>query len=137
MAEQVEFFGLWQHRGKALTVLDPACALIVVDLQQDLMGLPGVPIPLPEVVERASELAVDFRRTGRPVVLVNVAGGAPGRTDGDPDPKPKPVPAPEVAAVVDALDPQPSDLRVTKATWGAFTGTCSMPSSGSWASNRS
>ncbi|MEJ0040895.1 MAG: isochorismatase family protein [Rhizomicrobium sp.] len=63
-----------------VTTLDPKTALIVVDLQKGIVGLPCVH-PIGEVVERARSLADAFRRRGLPVVLVNVAGGAPGRTE--------------------------------------------------------
>ncbi len=64
----------------ALTTLDPKTALIVIDLQKGLVALSTVP-PIDEVVKQASALAAAFRRHGLPVVLVNVAGGAPGRTE--------------------------------------------------------
>jgi nicotinamidase-related amidase len=53
-------------------------------------------------------------------VLVNVAGGAPGRTA-------QPSAAGALPAgwteLIPELDRQPSDHLVTKRTWGAFTGT--------------
>ena len=103
----------------ALTTLDAKTALIVIDLQRGIVALPTAQ-PTGEVVERAAALAAAFRRHGLPVVLVNVAGGAPGRTDqarhtGD-------FPA-EFIELVPELNAQPSDHRVTKRTWGAFTNT--------------
>src|SRR5262249_26358813 len=73
-----------------------------------------------EVVERAARLAAAFRRHGLPVVLVNVAGGAPGRTE-----RPRPggeLPA-DWAELVPELDPQPGDVRRTKHPWGAVPDT--------------
>ena len=35
----------------------------------------------PEIVQRSAALAARFREKGLPVVLVNVAGGAPGRNE--------------------------------------------------------
>jgi nicotinamidase-related amidase len=64
----------------ALTTLDPTTALLVIDLQQGIVSLPAA-APVAEVIERARALADAFRRYGLPVVLVNVAGGAPGRTE--------------------------------------------------------
>jgi nicotinamidase-related amidase len=63
----------------ALTALDPNTALIVIDLQSGIVAYPTVH-PIGEVVKQASALADAFRRHDLPVVLVNVAGGAPGRT---------------------------------------------------------
>ena len=104
----------------ALTALDPNVALIVVDLQKGIAGLPTVH-PMGEVVKRAAALADAFRRRGRPVVLVNVAGGAPGRTEQPPRAR---GPLPDGwTDFVPELDRQPHDHVVTKRTWGAFTGT--------------
>ncbi|MGV7245230.1 isochorismatase family protein, partial [Caballeronia sp. M23-90] len=63
----------------AVTTLDPNTALIVVDLQKGLVGSP-FSHPIDKVVERSCALLHAFRERGLTVVLVNVAGGAPGRT---------------------------------------------------------
>jgi nicotinamidase-related amidase len=63
----------------AVTTLDPKTALIVVDLQKGLLGSPFIH-PVDKVVERSRVLLDAFRARGLPVVLVNVAGGASGRT---------------------------------------------------------
>ncbi|WFU82262.1 isochorismatase family protein [Bradyrhizobium sp. CIAT3101] len=103
----------------ALTLLDPITALVIVDLQRGIVDLPSVP-PMGDVVARASALAAAFRRHHQPVVLVNVAGGAPGRTE-----RPRPRgPFPDGwTDLIPELDQQPSDLTVTKRTWGAFAST--------------
>lgn len=103
----------------ALTTLDPTTALIVVDLQTGIVGLPVIH-PAGDIVARARALADAFRARGLPVVLVNVAGGAPGRTE-----QPRPT-APRPAGwadLVPELNRQPADILVTKRTWGAFAGT--------------
>jgi nicotinamidase-related amidase len=61
----------------ALTKLDAVAALIVIDLQKGIVGLPTVH-PAGEIVGRAAQLARAFRERGLPIVLVNVAGAAPG-----------------------------------------------------------
>ncbi|HWF01461.1 MAG TPA: isochorismatase family protein [Caulobacteraceae bacterium] len=100
----------------AATTLDPQTALIVVDLQKGIVA----GHPLGPVIERARMLAEAFRARGLPVVLVNVAGGAPGRTE-----QPRPGgPFPEGwTDLIAELDQQPSDILVTKRTWGAFAST--------------
>jgi nicotinamidase-related amidase len=103
----------------ALTTLDAKTALIVIDLQRGIVALPVVH-PASEIVQRSVTVLDAFRRHGLPVVLVNVAAGAPGRTDqgrhtGD-------FPA-GFADLVPELNQQPSDHLVTKRTWGAFTNT--------------
>jgi nicotinamidase-related amidase len=102
-----------------LTALDPKTALIVVDLQKGIIGSPSAH-PIGEVVERAHSLAAVFRRHGLPVALVNVAGGAPGRTERPPriDVFPE-----GWTDLIPELDQQPSDIVVTKRTWGVFAST--------------
>jgi nicotinamidase-related amidase len=102
-----------------LTKLDTNAALIVIDLQKGITSSPTVH-PAAEVVDRAAHLARAFRQRGLPVVLVNVTGEAPGRTN---SPMPKSTRPPDWAELVPELDPQPDDYLVTKQRWGAFLGT--------------
>ena len=67
----------------AVTQLDPKTALLVIDLQKGLMSFPTAH-PIGNVVKLARQLLDAFRRHHLPVVLVNVAGGAPGRTESPP-----------------------------------------------------
>ncbi|MDI7775724.1 isochorismatase family protein [Asticcacaulis sp. EMRT-3] len=102
-----------------VTTLDAQTALIVVDLQKGITAYPTAH-PIAGVIEKAAQLTEAFRRKGLPVVLVNVTGGAPGRSE-TPRP-PRDFPA-DFADLVPELNPQASDHLVTKRTWGAFTGT--------------
>ncbi len=102
-----------------LTQLDAVAALIVIDLQKGIVGLP-LADPAGEVVGRAARLAAAFRAAGLPVVLVNVAGQAPGRTDAGPHTFAFP---PGWADLVPELGRHPDDLVVTKHRVSAFTGT--------------
>jgi nicotinamidase-related amidase len=103
----------------ALTRLDEKCALIVIDLQKGIVGMPTVH-PAHEIVARCDQLARAFRRHSLPVVLVNVTGSAPGRTDAQ---RPVFSPPPDWTELVPELEQQPSDYLVTKQRWGAFLGT--------------
>ena len=103
----------------AVTTLDPETALIVVDLQKGLVGSPFIH-PVDKVVERSRALLDAFRALGLPVVLVNVAGGAPGRTEQPPRQRSFP---PGSTDFIPEIDPQPADIVVTKRTWGAFAST--------------
>jgi nicotinamidase-related amidase len=104
----------------ALTTLDPNTALLVVDLQKGIVAMtPGERIA--GVVERARALVDAFRRLGLPVVLINVNGGAPGRTE---QPRPNLGALPESwTDFIPELNRQPGDIVVTKRTWGAFAST--------------
>jgi nicotinamidase-related amidase len=102
-----------------VTILDPKTALIVIDLQQGIVSLPTVH-PIGDVVKNASALADEFRRHGLPVVLVNVDGGAPGRTE---QPRRTAAFPAGWTDLIPELNQQPSDIVVTKRTWGAFAST--------------
>jgi nicotinamidase-related amidase len=103
----------------ALTTLDLKTALIVIDLQRGIVGLPAAH-PIEGVVKHASALATAFRHHGLPVVLVNVDGGAPGRAEQSRHRGELPA---DWAELVPELNQQAGDHTVTKRTWGAFTGT--------------
>ncbi|WP_329175595.1 isochorismatase family protein [Streptomyces sp. NBC_01477] len=122
----------------ALTTIDPTSALVVIDLQKgivparkDVPAAADAPASADAsaasaapVVRHAARLATAFRRRGLPVVLVNVTGRAPGRTDagrsggggGAAFP-------PGWADLVDELDVQPTDHLITKRRRSAFHDT--------------
>jgi len=101
-----------------LSQIDPIAALVVIDLQKGVLGMPTVH-PTADIVARSARLAQAFRDKGLPVVLVNVTGRAPGRT-GNPRPFNPPAGWEELTPELNA---QPSDYRVTKQNIGAFYGT--------------
>jgi nicotinamidase-related amidase len=102
-----------------VTALDPQTALIVVDLQKGIVGMQTIH-PIAEVIGRTRSLVDAFRRNELPVVLVNVAGVAPGRTE-----QPRRVHSfPEdFTDLIPELDAKPDDIFITKRTWGAFANT--------------
>lgn len=99
-----------------LTTLDPTVALVLIDLQRGIAGQPG----FAGTVANAAALAAAFRAHDLPVVLVNVTGQAPGRTDVTLPALDRPA---DWAELLPELDQQPGDLRVAKQHWGAFIGT--------------
>jgi nicotinamidase-related amidase len=102
-----------------LTKLDTTAVLVVIDLQKGIVGLPTVH-PVGEVIGRTAQLARVFRARGLPVVLVNVTGRAPGRTDAG---APKFSFPADWAELVPELQQHPDDHIVSKQRWGAFIGT--------------
>ena len=102
-----------------LTTLDPSTALVIIDLQKGIVALPFVH-PIDRVVERSRALLDTFRKRGLPVVLVNVAGGAPGRTQAPRHSGPFEA---DWTELIPELDQQTTDIFVTKKTWGAFANT--------------
>ncbi|MDB5707916.1 MAG: hydrolase [Sphingomonas bacterium] len=108
--------------------LDPATtALILVDLQNGIVGMQIAPRSGPEVVETAKALAARFRAAGAPVVQVHVgwrADGAdrPSQAADRPSPFP-PGGLPEAFTQFSDGVREPGDIAVLKHHWGAFTGT--------------
>ena len=103
----------------SISVLDPTVALVVIDLQKGILALPAPGLVGP-VLQHSRQMADAFRARKLPVVLVNVAGGAPGRNE---LPHSDAVPPADWVELSAEIDPQPGDHYVTKRTWGAFTGT--------------
>ena len=100
-----------------ITELDPVTALLVVDLQKGVMTMPVEPSP-ESVLANAVRLIDAFRARGLPVVLINAAGGAPGRTEfSGVAPMARPEGWDELVA---ELGSHPDDILITKRTWGAF-----------------
>jgi nicotinamidase-related amidase len=102
-----------------VTTLDQKTALIVVDLQKGIIDSPFIH-PIAGVIERTCALLNAFRQRDLPVVLVNVAGGAPGRTE---QPRRFSTLPEGFSDLIPELDRQASDIVVTKRTWGAFAST--------------
>ncbi|MDR3493136.1 MAG: isochorismatase family protein [Ancalomicrobiaceae bacterium] len=103
-----------------VTTLDRTTALVVVDLQQGIVAmLPAEQAA--DIVRRAGRLADAFRAAGLPVVLVNVAGMAPGRTDSQ---MRLALPLPDGwTDLASGLGHAQTDITVTKRSWGAFSTT--------------
>lgn len=100
------------------TTVDPRTALVVIDLQKGIATLPPADAARAAIANAAKLIEV-FRAKRRPVVLVNVVGGAPGRTDNKPGGD-RPA---DWAELLPDLGYAPDDIHLSKKTWGAFTGT--------------
>jgi nicotinamidase-related amidase len=103
----------------ALSTLDPQTALIIIDLQKGIVSLP-LAHPVAEVLRNARALADAFRAHSLPVVLVNVAGIPPGRTEQARHLRDFPE---GWTDLIPELGLQPTDRRVTKYSAGAFAKT--------------
>jgi len=98
--------------------LDANAALIVIDMQKGIVALPTAH-PMAGLIDNVAALCRAFRARGLPVVLVNVAGRAPGRVEATLNF----TPPPDWAELIPELDRQASDETVTKMNVGAFYGT--------------
>ena len=101
------------------TKLDTKAALIVIDLQKGIVSIPTVH-PATEIISRAAQLLSAFRKRSLPVVLVNVTGRPPGRTDEGTRTFSFPR---EWAELVPELQQHSNDHLVSKQRPGAFIGT--------------
>ncbi len=99
-----------------LTKLDINSALVVIDLQKGIVGLPTVH-PISEIISRTAGLARAFREQGLPVILVNVTGAAPGRTEAGPHNFSFP---PDWTELLPELEQHPEDHTISKRRSGAF-----------------
>jgi nicotinamidase-related amidase len=104
-----------------MIALDPrTTALVLIDLQNGILGRKLAPVSADELVARGKALAEKFRAARVPVVLVNAAPklDGPERQVDEPSALPKTLPlgfvdlAPGLA--------ESGDILITKSTWGAF-----------------
>ena len=94
--------------------------MIVIDLQKGIVSGDFIH-PIADVVDRTRALIDVFHAKNLPVVLVNVAGRAPGRTEQGP--RVGHAFAEGWADLLPQLNRQPADIAVTKRSWGAFATT--------------
>jgi nicotinamidase-related amidase len=106
--------------------LDPKkTALVIIDLQQGIVGRETAPYPASQVVERSARLAKKLREKGGTAVYVHVdinnflqlPVDQPMR-----DPNAPPLPA-SASELVPEAGFQQGDVFITKRHWGAFAGT--------------
>jgi len=99
-------------------------ALVLIDLQNAIVGMNPVPHTAAQVVENSKKLADAFRGQGAPVVYVRVDLNDfmkfPVDQPHNLGDKPLPTAASEIAP---SAGFQPGDILVTKRHWGAFAGT--------------
>lgn len=107
--------------------LDPATtALILIDLQQGILGFAQHPCDAAQVLTHSNAMARAFRAAGAPVVLVRVGWSADG---GDALKLPTDQPAPSAPPPDNwlqqpaELDVAASDIQIIKRQWNAFYGT--------------
>lgn len=104
----------------AFTELDSMSALLVIDLQQGITGMP-LAHPVDQVIDRVTTMIQAFRDRGLPIVLVNVGGSPPGRTDAGPAQTHN---FPDGwMDLIPELGRRPEDHVVTKYTRSAFSRT--------------
>jgi len=102
-----------------ITQLDPKAALIVIDLQKGIVSIPAAQTAQ-EIVAKSVQLIESFRQRNLPVVLVNVVAPPPGRTG---QPRNNFQFPPDWTELIPELNVQPTDILVSKRSYGAFLTT--------------
>jgi nicotinamidase-related amidase len=106
----------------------PRTALVVIDLQRGIVGMPAAPHEPIEVVARAAQMARALRAAGGTVALVHVTPSPDGKdglkpiTDVPPRAGGGGLP-PDWSEIVPELEPESAEVVITKRQWGAFYGT--------------
>ena len=111
---------------RALDLSPAHTALVVIDLQKGIVGVPTAPYDAASVVTKAAEVARACRACGAFVALVHVGPSADGRDGLRPVTDQQvswPSPPPGWDEIVPELGPEPGDHVVRKRQWGAFYGT--------------
>jgi nicotinamidase-related amidase len=109
-----------------LTLDAKQTALVLIDLQQGILGRQTEPHSASDVLARSVRLAERFRAAGGLVVLVHVSFSPDGR-DRLTQPTDESFPAAATQPGWDEISPDlgrdPKDIVITKRQWGAFYGT--------------
>lgn len=102
-------------------------ALVVIDLQKGIAGMPGTaPYNSASVVGYAAKLAEAFRKNSMPVFLVHVTPSPDMKDRLHPEadkPMARGATAPDWAEIVPEMKKVETDFVITKRQWGAFYGT--------------
>ncbi|HQU07549.1 MAG: hydrolase [Parcubacteria group bacterium 21-54-25] len=116
-----------ETKREKLQINPVATALVAIDLQKGIVGMPVAPHDADRVVANAIKLAEAFRARAMPVFLVHTTPSPDGKD------ALRPVadnalqlsvkrPA-DWAEIVPELGPREGDIVITKRQWGAFYGT--------------
>jgi len=107
--------------------LDPgSTALIVIDLQKGIVGMPTTPYEGDAVLRRSVQLTAMARQVGALPVLVHVGGtgdGADRLVQSADQPPATAARPPDWSEFVPEIAPQADDVTILKRQWGAFYGT--------------
>ena len=105
--------------------LDPKkTALVVIDLQNAILGMNPAPYTAAQVVENSRKLADAFRAHGAPILYVRVDLNDFMKLHVDQPHNMGDKPLPAVASeIASSAGYQAGDILVTKRHWGAFAGT--------------
>lgn len=115
------------HTEKNFVLNPKTTALVLIDLQQDIVSIPTKPLTANQVIDNANRLIQAFHQKKEVVVFVRAATASDGKDILHPKID-KPLitgskPPKESTDIAPELDQQKDDLLITKHQWGAFYGT--------------
>ena len=110
-----------------LTLNPLTTAVVVIDVQKGIVGMPGTPHSTASVVTNCARLVAAARRVGAQPVLVHVGGSPDGGDRLSPTadqawPRAVALP-PDWSDFAGELGSHPRDIMILKRQWGAFYGT--------------
>ena len=109
-------------------ILEPhRTAVVAIDLQKGITGMPGMPHSTPSVIANCVELLTAARSAGAQAILVHV-GRSPDFGDSlkvtaDEPMRVSGAMPPDWSDLIPELNRQPNDIVILKRQWGAFYGT--------------
>lgn len=103
-----------------ITTLDENTALVLIDLQNSIVGLP-LAHPVDEILQNVNKLIAAFRNKNLPIVVVNVNPAGAAWTKSRKEAKPTSFPDNnDWYKISDKVDVNENDIYITKHTWSAF-----------------
>ena len=118
-----------ERRKSELTLEPRRTAIVVIDLQKGIAGMPGgAPHAKPAVIANTARLLAAARAAGAQPVLVHVGGAPDGadrvhtKADQGWSTTRRALP-PDWSELIPELNQQPGDIVMLKRQWGAFYGT--------------
>ena len=103
-----------------ITAIDKNTALVLIDLQNSVIGIPAVH-SIDSILDNANKLIAAFRQKQLPIVIVNVKPGNAAWMQTRKDVKMQPYPDDEnLYKITDKLNTTNDDIFITKHTWNAF-----------------
>ncbi len=104
-----------------ITEIDKNTALILIDLQNSIVGIPGTPNSMNDVFNNVNKLIQTFREKQLPIVFVNVNPSDAAWMKSRKETKMPPFPANENSYnITDKINTDKNDVFITKHTWNAF-----------------
>ncbi len=106
-----------------ISQIDKHAALVLIDLQKGVVKMP-VAHPMDAILKNCAALVAAFRKANLPVVIVSVNPAGPWTQTRKETPSAGTANYPaDWREITPEIQTQPTDIFITKPSWGAFYGT--------------